>query len=73
MPSRSNRNQAVVPNARQALDQMKYETANEVGVGLKEGYNGDITARDAGKIGGNMVRKMISMAESQISGGKSNL
>ncbi len=66
------RNQAVVPEARPALDSMKHEVANEVGVDLKQGYNGDITARDAGKIGGNMVKKMIRSAESQMSGGDTN-
>jgi hypothetical protein len=46
------------------LENMKYEVAGEVGVTLKQGYNGDISARDAGRIGGNMVRKMIQYAES---------
>lgn len=61
-------NQKVVPEAQNALEKMKHETAAQVGVNLKQGYNGDITARDAGKIGGNMVKKMIEMAERQISG-----
>ncbi len=43
------------------------EVANEVGVSLKDGYNGDIAAKDAGKVGGNMVKKMIQQAESQLS------
>ena len=46
-----------------ALDKFKYEVASEVGVNLKDGYNGDISARDAGKIGGQMVKKMIEQAE----------
>ena len=46
-----------------ALDKFKYEVASEVGVNLKDGYNGDISARDAGKIGGQMVKKMIEEAE----------
>ena len=62
------RNEKVVPEAQNALDRMKYETASEVGVNLKQGYNGDIAARDAGKVGGNMVKKLISMAERQLSG-----
>jgi len=45
---------------------MKYEIANEQGVNLKEGYNGDIKSRDAGKVGGNMVRRMIAQAENQM-------
>ncbi len=46
-----------------ALDKFKYEVASEVGVNLKDGYNGDISAKDAGKIGGQMVKKMIQQAE----------
>ena len=49
-----------------ALDKFKYEVASEVGVNLKDGYNGDISAKDAGKIGGNMVRKMIQQAENNM-------
>ena len=62
----SNSNTKVVPEAREALDKFKYEVASEVGVNLKDGYNGDISARDAGRIGGNMVKKMIQQAESQL-------
>lgn len=62
------RNKKVVPEAQNALDRLKYETAAEVGVNLKEGYNGDLLARDAGKVGGNMVKKMIAMAERQLAG-----
>lgn len=54
-------------NVPEALNKFKYEVANEVGVSLKDGYNGDIAARDAGKVGGNMVKKMIQQAESQLS------
>jgi hypothetical protein len=64
----NNSNQTVVPQARQMLDSMKYEVAGEVGVTLKQGYNGDISAKDAGRIGGNMVRKMIQYAETNFSG-----
>ena len=62
----TNSNSKVVPEAREALNKFKYEVASEVGVNLKQGYNGDISARDAGKIGGNMVRKLIETAEKQI-------
>ena len=62
----TNNNQKVVPEAREALDKFKYEVASEVGVNLKNGYNGDISAKDAGRIGGNMVKKMIQKAESQM-------
>ena len=64
----SSRNQKVVPEAREALDRFKYEVASEVGVTLKEGYNGDIASKDAGKIGGTMVRKLIETAERQMIG-----
>jgi len=59
-------NKKVVPEAENALDKMKYEVAAEEGIELKDGYNGDIKARDAGKIGGNMVKKMISYAEKHM-------
>lgn len=52
-----------VPGARQALNNMKQEIANELGVNLKQGYNGDLTARQAGSIGGQMVKKMIQAYE----------
>ena len=57
-----------VPEARQAMDNMKQEVANELGITLNEGYNGNISARDAGYIGGNMVKKMIEAQEKQMSG-----
>ena len=60
-------NYKVVPEDKEALNKFKYEVASEVGVNLKQGYNGDISARDAGKIGGQMVRKLIETAERQIS------
>ena len=62
----SNSNRKLVPEALGALEKFKYEVASEVGVNLKDGYNGDISAKDAGKIGGNMVRKLIQQAESQM-------
>ena len=48
----------VVPSAREAMDKFKMEAANEVGVNLKQGYNGDLTSRQAGSVGGQMVKKM---------------
>ncbi len=62
-----NSNYKAVPEATDALNKFKYEVASEVGVSLKDGYNGDISAKDAGKIGGNMVKKMIEQAERQMS------
>ena len=59
----TNSNKKLVPEAMTALDKFKYEVASEVGVNLKDGYNGDISAKDAGKIGGQMVKKMIAEAE----------
>ena len=55
-----NRNNSInVPEAREAMDRFKMEAANEVGVNLKQGYNGDLTAREAGSVGGQMVKKML--------------
>ena len=62
----NNSNKKLVPEAMSALDKFKYEVASEVGVTLKDGYNGDISAKDAGKIGGNMVRKMIQQVENNM-------
>ncbi len=62
----TNSKNKVVPEAREALDKFKYEVASEVGVNLKQGYNGDISAKDAGKIGGQMVRKLIQQAENNM-------
>jgi hypothetical protein len=63
-----NNNRKVVPEARAALDQMKYEVAGQVGVNLKKGYNGDLTSKEAGYIGGYMVKRMIEQAERQMAG-----
>ena len=60
------RNKKLVPEASNAIEKMKYEIASEQGISLNNGYNGDITARDAGRIGGNMVKKMIEFAESNL-------
>ncbi|MGYP002516772246 len=57
-----------VPGAKEAMNKFKQEVASEVGVNLKQGYNGDLTSKQAGTIGGNMVKKMIHQAESQMSG-----
>lgn len=62
----NNSNKKLVPEAQSALERFKYEVASEVGVTLKDGYNGDISARDAGRIGGNMVRKMIQQVENNM-------
>ena len=59
-------NKKLVPEAMSALDKFKYEVASEVGVTLKDGYNGDISARDAGRIGGKKKKKMIQQVESQM-------
>ena len=61
-----------VPGARQALNNMRQEIANELGVNLKQGYNGDLTSREAGSIGGGMVKKMIEQQERQMSGQNQN-
>ncbi len=56
-------NQINVPQARDAMDQFKMQAASEVGVNLKKGYNGDLTSREAGSVGGQMVKKMIEAYE----------
>ena len=60
------RNKVTVPEAKAALEQFKMEAANEVGVNLSQGYNGDLTARQAGSIGGQMVKKMIESYENSL-------
>lgn len=66
----ANNNRVIVPAARAALDQFKMEAASEVGVNLTQGYNGDLTARQAGSVGGQMVKKMIEKYENDIKSGK---
>lgn len=61
-------NKAVVKEAKSALDKFKYEVANEIGVPLKDGYNGDLTSRQNGSVGGYMVKKMIRAQERQMAG-----
>lgn len=62
-----------VPEAKAALDQFKYEVANEIGVPLKQGYNGDLTSAQNGYVGGYMVKKMIEAQEKQMAGKGSTL
>ena len=65
--ARSNR--VAVPEAKQALKNFKTEVANSMNITLNDGYNGDISARDAGRIGGQMVKRMIEYAERNMNGG----
>ena len=62
----SKSNKSLVPEAKEALNQFKMEAANEVGVNLKQGYNGDLTSKQAGSVGGQMVKKMIQAYENSI-------
>jgi hypothetical protein len=64
----SNNNKTLVPQAREALNRFKKEAASEVGVTLKQGYNGDLTSKQAGSIGGQMVKKIILQYENSIAG-----
>ena len=63
-------NKTLVPEAKAALDQFKMEAASEVGVNLKQGYNGELTSRQAGSIGGQMVKKMVEKYENEIKASK---
>ena len=69
----TNSSSKAVPQAREALNQFKYEVANEIGVPLKQGYNGDLTSAQAGYVGGYMVKKMIEAQEKQMAGQSSTL
>jgi len=62
----SNNKSSLVPEAREALNRFKMEAASEVGVNLKEGYNGHLTSREAGSVGGQMVKKMIESYENGL-------
>jgi small acid-soluble spore protein D (minor alpha/beta-type SASP) len=62
----NNSNRIMNPNAREAMDKFKMEAASQVGVNLKQGYNGDLTSKQAGSIGGQMVKKMIEAYENGI-------
>ena len=64
--SSKNSNKINVPEARAAMDKFKMEAAAEVGVNLKEGYNGDLSSREAGSVGGQMVKKMIQSYEKNL-------
>ena len=66
--SSKNSNKLNVPEARAAMDKFKMEAASEVGVNLKEGYNGDLTSRENGYVGGYMVKRLIEQAERQMAG-----
>jgi hypothetical protein len=66
--SSSSTGTTMVPEARDALNNMKHEIANELGINLKQGYNGDLSSRQAGYIGGYMVKRLIEQAERSISG-----
>ena len=59
-------NKPIVPEAKEALNKFKMEAASEVGVNLKQGYNGDLTSRQAGSVGGQMVKKMIQAYENSV-------
>ena len=61
-------NKTMVPEAQDAMNRFKMEAANEVGVNLKQGYNGDLTSREAGYVGGYMVKRLIEQAEHQMAG-----
>ncbi len=63
-------NKTMVPEAKEALEKFKMEAANEVGVNIKQGYNGDLTSREAGSVGGQMVKKMVESYENSIKNNK---
>jgi len=67
--NKTSSNTAAVPQAKEALNKFKYEVASEIGVPLKQGYNGDLTSAQAGYVGGYMVKKMIEAQERQMAGG----
>ena len=64
--SNNNNNQLNIPKAKEGMEQFKMQAANEVGVNLKQGYNGDLTSREAGSIGGQMVKKMVEAYEQNL-------
>ena len=64
--SSKNSNKLNIPEARAAMDKFKMEAASEVGVNLKNGYNGDLTSREAGSVGGQRVKKMIESYEKSL-------
>lgn len=66
--ARNSSNSAAVPEAKSALDRFKFEVANELGVPLTDGYNGNLTSKQNGSVGGYMVKKMIESYERQLAG-----
>ena len=70
MSSCKSTSRASIPEAREALDQFKYEVAQELNIPLKRGYNGDLTSAQNGYVGGNMTRKMVAFAEQAIAQGQ---
>ena len=68
MNQNSSQQKVKVPEARAALDNMKFEIARELGINFKQGYNGDLTSRENGYVGGYMVRRLIEQAEKQMAG-----
>ena len=64
----SNSQSQMVPEAKQALNNMKFEIARELGINLKQGYNGDLSSRENGYVGGYMVKRLIEQAERQMAG-----
>jgi hypothetical protein len=68
MANSNSSNRVNVPEARAALDNMKFEIARELGINLKQGYNGDLTSRENGYVGGYMVKRLIEQAERQMAG-----
>lgn len=71
--SGNNANRMEVPKAKGAMDKFKMEVANELGVNLKKGYNGDLTTKQSGSIGGEMVRRMIKKQEEQMANSDSSM
>lgn len=72
MTKNTSSNRAVVPEAKGTLDRFKFEVANELGVPLTDGYNGNLTSKQNGSVGGYMVKKMIEQQERQMSGSSQN-
>ena len=72
MPSNTSSNKAAVPEAKGALNRFKFEVANELGVPLTDGYNGNLTSKQNGSVGGYMVKKMIEAQERSMSAGQSS-
>ena len=68
MNQNSSQQKVNVPEVRAALDNMKFEIARELGINFKQGYNGDLTSRENGYVGGYMVRRLIEQAEKQMAG-----